>query len=436
MLDGIAHDERHHVIESIAAMTGRAREVASGALQPVRRARGRRRALRAGGVGDGWVSLVMPAHDVERYVGSAIGSALAQDHWRVQVVVVDDASTDRTSSVVGRIAARDPRVRLMRADFGDPNRARNLGIASAEGEFLGFLDGDDILRPGALRDLVASLTASGSDFAVGSYDRLVGRRREAPAFWITEAHREDRSGVDLESAPDVMVNAVQWTKLYRRRFWDEAGLEFPVTGGHFQDQLVSAAAYASARRFDVLRREVVSWRVRSDGSSMTQQTVRPRQVADRFSTAVGALAILTGRSPEAARRRLVQYLSNDAAIASADLPRMSDDAWLALRDGLRSLAPPPSDREVWDGVPAEFKVFYHFVLSDDRVRAQQYIDRGGFDLLRHELLQVGDGPHVRLPFWGDDAAAVPVHLFRAAPRELRAFRAVAADRVGSGGGHR
>lgn len=411
------------MIDSVRVAAGRAREYISGVIQPLREAGGRRRARRDGAVGRGWVSLVMPAHNVEGYVASAVRSALSQDFWRVEVIVVDDSSTDGTARIVAELAARDPRLRLVRSDFGDPNRSRNMGIRLAQGEYLGFLDGDDILRPGALRDLVGSLEGSGSDFAVGSYDRLVGRRREPPAFWITEAHRQDRRGVDAESAPDVMVNAVQWTKLYRRNFWDRSGLAFPEHGGHFQDQLVSAAAYASAQHFDVVRREVVSWRVRSDGSSMTQQTVRPRQVADRFSTASASLMVLRRRSPELARRRLIQYLSNDAAIASAELPRMRDDAWRALQEGLRSIAPPLNDRNVWDDVPAEFKVLYSFVLAGDRSRAQEYIDRGGLDLLSHDLAFIDSEPYVQLPFWGEDAAAVPLHLFRAAPRELRAFAA-------------
>lgn len=426
MLGGIAHDERHDVIDSVEGAVGRAREYISRVIQPLREAGGRRRARRDGAAGRGWVSLVMPAHNVERYVASAVRSALSQDFWRVEVIVVDDSSTDGTARIVAELAARDPRLRLVRADFGDPNRSRNLGIQLAQGEYLGFLDGDDILRPGALRDLVGSLEGSGSDFAVGSYDRLVGRRREPPAFWITEAHRQDRRGVDAESAPDVMVNAVQWTKLYRRSFWDASHLAFPVAGGHFQDQLVSAEAYASANRFDVLHRDVVSWRVRSDGSSMTQQTVRPGQVADRFTTASGALEILRRRSPDIARLRLIQYLSNDSAIAAADLPRMSGEAWLALRDGLGSIAPPFAVRDVWDGVPAEFKVLFFFILKDDRDRAQEYIDRGGFRLLDHETTVLDGATHVMLPFWGDDVAGVPLHLFRAAPRELRAF---AADRT-------
>ncbi|WP_168209085.1 glycosyltransferase family 2 protein [Agromyces intestinalis] len=374
----------------------------------------------------GWVSVVMPVHDVERYVDAAIRSVLAQGRWRVEIVVVDDASTDGTTERVRRWVARDSRVRLVEASFGDVNASRNLGIAEARGEYLAFLDGDDLMLAGALRDLVGALEASGSDFAVGGYDRLLGGRRTPPAFWISEAHGQDRRATSAAEFPQIMVNAVQWTKVYRRSFWDAAGLAFPE-GGHFQDQLVSASAYARAERIDVLARPVVSWRIRSDGSSMTQQSVRPAQVHDRFATAVGALEVLEHESTTAVHlARLGQFLGYDAAVAAAELPRMGDEAYAALRSGLTALAP-DADDPVWHVVPAEYKVLFEFVLRDDRARALEYIARGGLDLLRHDLVRIDGVDYVRMPFWGDESAAVPLVRFRAAPRELRAF-AAASDR--------
>jgi len=72
-------------------------------------------------------------------------------------------------------------------------------------------------------------------------------------------------------------------------------------------------------------------------------------------------------------------------------------------------------------VPAESKVLYEFVLRGDRARALEYIERGGLDLLRHPLAEIDGATYVRLPFWADSDAAVPLVRFAAAPRELRAF---------------
>ncbi|MCP2368228.1 CDP-glycerol glycerophosphotransferase [Agromyces flavus] len=370
----------------------------------------------------GWISVVMPVHDVADYVDASIRSVLSQGYWRLELIVVDDASEDATRDRVRRWVERDSRVRLVDASFGDVNAARNLGVSHGKGEYLAFLDGDDLMLAGALRDLVEALQASGSDFAVGSYDRLVDGRRTPPAFWIDEAHETDRRRTSVVQFAQIMVNAVQWTKVYRRSFWDSAGLAFPE-GGHFQDQLVSARAYARAERIDVLRRAVVSWRIRHDGSSMTQQGVNTAQIRDRFATAVRALEVLSREStPEVCEARRAQFLGYDAAVATAELPRMSHDAYAALRSGLASLAP-EANEPVWNVVPAEYKVLFDLILRDDHERALQYIARGGLDLLQHDLVEIDGVQYVQMPYWGDEAAGVPLVRFRAAPRELRAFAA-------------
>ncbi len=407
-------------IDRVALPMGR--RLASVLVSPLRRQRGRRLARRVphAARGAGWVDIVMPVHDVERLVDASIRSVLSQDHWRLRLIVLDDASGDGTAQRVARWAARDSRVHLARVGHRDPNATRNAGVALAEGEYLTFLDGDDLMRPGALRDLVGSLEASGADFAVASYDRLERGKRTPPAFWIDEAHALDRPATSLDRFPAILVNAVQWTKLYRRSFWDAARLSFPE-GGHFQDQLVSARAYARAASFDVLARKTIDWRIRDDGSSMTQQGVRAGQVRDRFATALGALAVLADESTDAVRRaRIAQFLSNDAAIAAAELPGMGDEAFAALRDGLAGLAA-LADEAIWAEVPAESKVLYEFVLRGDRSRALEYLRRGGLEPLRHPLIEIDGVRYVQLPFWADGEADVPRSRFRAAPRELRAF---------------
>nr|WP_056164515.1 glycosyltransferase family A protein [Leifsonia sp. Leaf325] len=409
----------------------RVRSFVGPAAVSVRMLRGRRRARRSALVaasGAGWVSIVIPVRDVAEYIDACLRSVLGQGHWRVEVIVLDDGSTDATPRLLRRWAQRDPRVRVVDVSVSDPNAARNHGISLARGEFLGFLDGDDVLLAGALRDEVASLAASGSDFVVGSYDRLRGSVRAPAAFWIDEAHEVERAGIRIVDHPGILVNAVQWTKLYRTAFWRAAELSFPE-GGHFQDQLVSARAYARASGFDVLARPTVSWRIRDDGSSMTQQGVRAGQVRDRFGTALGALDVLARESTDAVRTaRLTQYLSNDIAIAASELPGMAEEAVSALRDGLESLAPAWSDA-LWSDVPAESKVLYDLLLRGDVGRARAYIAAGGLDLLRHPLVDVDGVWYVELPFWGDADAAVPLVCFRAAPRELRAFATVPSTEV-------
>lgn len=407
----------------IARVLAGVRSMAGSVVRRVNARRGRRLAAAVPSTErhDGWISVIVPTKDVAGYIDSCLRSVLGQGYWKVDLVVVDDASGDATRQKLERWARRDSRLRVFDVDFSDPNAARNFAIEHARGEYLTFLDGDDVLLPGAYRDLVGSLERTGSDFAVGSYDRLVGRRRTPAAFWIDEAHDANLERTTLRAHPAIMVNAVQWSKLYRRRFWDAARLRFPE-GGHFQDQIVSAKAYARAEAFDVLHRKTVSWRIRRDGTSMTQQVVLPKQISDRFATTFTALEVLEAESgPDLARARLVQYLSNDIAIAAAQLPGMGDEAYEVLRSGLERLAPPFEQSETWHDVPAESKVLYALILQGDERRARAYIDLGGLDLLRHRLVKIRHTRYAAMPYWDDAEAGVPLECFRAAPRELRAF---------------
>src|SRR5207237_4177688 len=95
------------------------------------------------------VSAVIPVFNRVRSIGAAIDSALAQDMKELEVLVVDDGSTDATREVVG--GHPDPRVRLIaRERRGGAAAARNAGIAAAAGDYIAFLDSDDVWLPGKL----------------------------------------------------------------------------------------------------------------------------------------------------------------------------------------------------------------------------------------------------------------------------------------------
>ncbi len=90
------------------------------------------------------VSIIIPVHNGEAFIHTALDSALAQTESNVEVIVVDDASTDGTCAVVERYCRQDPRVRLIRSERqSGPARARNTGFDAARGEWLAILDADD-----------------------------------------------------------------------------------------------------------------------------------------------------------------------------------------------------------------------------------------------------------------------------------------------------
>lgn len=165
---------------------------------------------------DASVSVVIPCYNYAAFVAGAIHSALTQAGVTVEVVVVDDCSSDDSAEVVAGIAARDPRVRLVRHERNQgPVPTFNDGLALAQGDFLVRLDADDLLTPGSLSRAVAVAEAFPSVGLVYGHplhfsgDRLPVPRLMA-ARWVVWPGRRwlehrCRTGVNVITSPEVLM---------------------------------------------------------------------------------------------------------------------------------------------------------------------------------------------------------------------------------------
>ncbi|WP_187428417.1 Undecaprenyl-phosphate 4-deoxy-4-formamido-L-arabinose transferase [Roseobacter fucihabitans] len=123
------------------------------------------------------VSIIMPAHNVEDFIGEAIGSIAAQAFSSFELIIVDDASTDGTAEVLRKAEElwplRAEQLRIIHQANGGASSARNKGVAEAQGALLGFIDADDRWSPQTLAHLVAALDAfPESDIACPLYRRI------------------------------------------------------------------------------------------------------------------------------------------------------------------------------------------------------------------------------------------------------------------------
>lgn len=131
---------------------------------------------------DAPVSVVMPCFNAARYISEAAASVLGQTHGVVDLVIVDDGSTDSTSTVLANLVASAPgRVTVLHTSRVGPYPARNLGLRHVRGRFVAFLDADDWWAPSALEKLLAALDSSGADLAYCGWQN-VGEGIEAPPY--------------------------------------------------------------------------------------------------------------------------------------------------------------------------------------------------------------------------------------------------------------
>jgi glycosyltransferase involved in cell wall biosynthesis len=109
------------------------------------------------------ISVIIPAYNAERFIGRTLSSALNQTFKDIEVIVVNDGSTDKTQLIVENFAVNDRRVRLFNTINRGVAMARNFGIENARGTYVAFLDADDLWHPTKIERQFNALSAHAAD---------------------------------------------------------------------------------------------------------------------------------------------------------------------------------------------------------------------------------------------------------------------------------
>lgn len=387
-----------------------------------RRAARRWRAQRSGDTVPGLLSIVVPVYNVEDYLDECLTSLRGQTWTDVEIIVVDDGSPDGSLEIARRHRAEDGRVRIVRRPNGGLSAARNTGVEAAAGEFLAFVDSDDTVTRDGYAQAITTLRTTGSDFAVMAYQRIKRARIARAAPWIRAAHRTDRFGVRLEDAVDVLCNSMVCSKVFRTAFWHDKGLRF-VEGITYEDQQLTAEAYARAASFDVHRTLLYNWRMRSEPTSITQSRRTEEGAlagaAAQIDALVASQRVLARYStPEVALARLLQVLANDIPQFLRRIPSTGDDYWRLLADRLPPVLDAVPDALYAARVPAEQKLLHAYLRAGDRGAAVALIERAEVRTSPFTVAREGDTLLARLPGWDDRARrGLPEGAFRLSDAE-------------------
>ena len=103
------------------------------------------------------ISIVVPVYNVEKYLGKCLDSILGQTYRNLEIIVVDDGSTDHSGSICDEYGKKDPRVAVIHQDNQGVSAARTSGIGKARGQYVGFVDGDDWIAEGMYQDLYRAM---------------------------------------------------------------------------------------------------------------------------------------------------------------------------------------------------------------------------------------------------------------------------------------
>ncbi|MET8608610.1 CDP-glycerol glycerophosphotransferase family protein [Streptomyces rubiginosohelvolus] len=303
------------------------------------------------------LSVVIPVHNVEDYLEDCLRSVAEQTLDAIEVVMVDDGSTDASGRIAAEFAARDERFRLVRQPNAGLSAARNTGVrhTTPAVPYLAFADSDDIVVHDAYERMTAALESSGSDLVTGNVWRLTGQgRQQAWQYrWLTGP----RSRTHITRDARLLADRVAWNKVFRRSFWDAHAFAFPE-GRLYEDTPVMIPAHHLAGSVDVLAEHVYYWRVRE--GSITRRRTDVTGVRDRIAACEQVSAFLGGR--DAAQRRAydASCLRDDFGYFLDGLPMGGEAYRTAFLEGAGAFV----DRAgpgVLEGLPVELRIKWQLV---------------------------------------------------------------------------
>ena len=175
------------------------------------------------------VSVIVPAYNVESYIEQCLDSILSQTLTDIELIVVDDGSTDATADILQRYASRDERVSVVQQQNKFAGAARNAGMERARGKYLSFIDADDFVESQFLEKMVARAEETNADVVVCKsfyYDDATHDVSPIPHSLLIDDLESIVSGKDLCDSVFQVCVGWPWDKLYRADFVREHALEF------------------------------------------------------------------------------------------------------------------------------------------------------------------------------------------------------------------
>ncbi|MEU6809760.1 glycosyltransferase [Streptomyces sp. NPDC046831] len=362
------------------------------------------------------VSVIIGAYEAMPYLVECLASVEAQsiDPERVEVVAVDDGSTDGTGACLDEFAARAPMAVTVvhQENSGGPSGPRNVGLAKAAGRYVFFLDADDRLGPEALERMVAMADRNGTDVVLG---KVEGINRKAPrSMW----------GKTLDRT-DVFSSNIKFTlsaqKLFRRDLLERHGMRFDESLFTGEDALFTMEAYLRADGVSVISDYTCYYLVgRDDGKHVTKSG----SYTLRFDSARALMGLIAELVPAGSRRDSLMvrpFLVTVLPQFGPNFLRNSEE----VRANKLALAKPLMDAYWNEGVAYRLKVHERLRLH---LVAQQRPDLL-MDVLEFIRAKKEPAPHLEkrgtraylaYPHFRSRQAGVPDWVYLAEPREARA----------------
>lgn len=235
------------------------------------------------------ISVIVPAYNVEKYIKECVGSIIDQSYKNIEIIIVDDGSTDKTGIICDKIAKTDDRIKVIHQNNQGLSVARNNGIKAASGDFISLVDGDDIVEDDFLQSMMSNM-CDDIDVVISGYKTV---NEAGDILSIVKNANETISGEDattrlLTRQEDLFV--IAWNKLYRKRLFIESSIWYPAGRIH-EDNLTTYKLLSKAKNVAII--DSTDYLYMKRVGSITSKSKKNLQIKEKINAAKDAVDYLS-----------------------------------------------------------------------------------------------------------------------------------------------
>lgn len=212
------------------------------------------------------VTVIVPIYNVEKYVRQAIESTINQTYKNLEIILVDDGSTDSSKQICDEYKEKYDRVKVIHKENGGLSDARNAGLEECTGKYIMFLDSDDFLEPDAVENMYNEIVKKDADYVIGNYINTTeeGEKWEKPVFDL-EKYKPFKLDINDYKNSFFVMNSSVCNKIFKKEFIEKLNIRFKV-GLPAEDAIFTTYCFIHSEKVYYTPCIVFNYRQRNGGS--------------------------------------------------------------------------------------------------------------------------------------------------------------------------
>ena len=370
------------------------------------------------------VSVIIPIYNVEEYLKECLDSLVNQTLNGIEVLMVNDGSTDTSGEIAESYAKKYPNFYLETKSNGGQGQARNYAISHAKGEYITFLDADDYVSEDAYEKMYQMSENGKIDIITGNVKRFNSKKCYNSSLHI-HVFKDNIKNTHIIKNPELIYDTTSCNKLFKLEFWKENNLKFPE-GVLYEDIPLTIIAYFKSKSTTILKDFVYYWRVRE---GLTKSTTQQRADINNFLDRLYCLKVVDKFFEENVQDETCRYfkyfkwLDLDLKLY-INLLNTVDENYInqfiaIVQEYIKNIP-----KYVFDDLMAINRIKYYFVEKGDVKSLLQVIDYEKNKIGNLKVCRKGDKFFGKFPFKG-----IPYKYFEMTKELNNSFEVSEIDKI-------